>query len=75
MSITHYNCGKAPFAEEWFLAETQRLYGVLNKRLEGRDYIVDEYSIVDMICWPWVSHYEWQRVDLSDFPNVLAWYG
>ena len=70
----HYNSGKAPFAEERFLAETQRLYGVLNQRLEGRDYIVDDYSIADMACWPWVSRYEWQRVNLADFPNVLAWY-
>ncbi|NRB32895.1 MAG: glutathione S-transferase family protein, partial [Rhizobiaceae bacterium] len=63
-----------PFAEDRFLAETQRLYGVLNQRLEGRDYIVDEYSIADMACWPWVSRYEWQRVNLADFPNVLTWF-
>lgn len=70
----HFNPGKAPFAEERFLAETARLYSVLDKRLEGRDYILDEYSIVDMACWPWASRYEWQSISLADYPNVQAWY-
>lgn len=69
-----FNPGKAPYAEERFLAETQRLYGVLDRQLAGRDYIVDAYSIADMACWPWVSRYEWQGIDLADFPNVQAWY-
>ncbi len=70
----HFNKGASEWGENRFLTETQRLYGVLNTRLEGRDYIVDEYSIVDMACWPWASRYEWQNVDLADFPNVRAWY-
>jgi GST-like protein len=70
----HFNSGKAPFAEERFLGETKRLYSVLEKRLDGRDYILDEYSIVDMACWPWVSRYEWQGIVLADYPNVRKWY-
>ena len=70
----HFNKGKSDWGEERFLTETRRLYGVLNTRLEGRDYIVDEYSIVDMACWPWASRYEWQSIDLADFPNVRDWY-
>lgn len=70
----HFNSGKAPFAEERFLTETRRLYSVLDKQLEGRDYIVDDYSIVDMACWPWISRYEWQKIDLADYPNVRKWY-
>lgn len=70
----HYNSGKAEFAEQRFLAETKRLYSVLDKRLSGRDFIVDNYSIVDMACWPWVSRYEWQRIDLADYPNIRKWY-
>jgi len=70
----HFNPGKAPYAEERFQAEVQRLYGVLNARLAGRDYICNEYSIADMACWPWISRYEWQGVDLADFPHVQAWY-
>lgn len=69
-----FNPGKAPYAEERFAAEVKRLYGVLNTRLEGRDYICDEYTIADMACWPWISRYEWQGVDLADYPNVRAWY-
>lgn len=70
----HFNPGKAAYAEERYAAEVKRLYGVLNTQLEGRDYICDAYSIADMACWPWVSRYEWQGVDLADFPNVRAWY-
>lgn len=70
----HFNSGKAEFAEERFLAEAARLYSVLDKRLRDRDYIVDEYSIVDMACWPWVSRYEWQSISLAEYPNVLEWY-
>lgn len=69
-----YNAGKSAYAEERYSNENKRLYGVLNKRLEGRDYIVDEYSIADMACWPWVSRYEWQEINLADYPNVRAWY-
>ena len=70
----HFNPGKAEYAEDRYRKETQRLYGVLNGRLEGRDYICDDYSIADMTCWPWVSRYEWQEINLGDFPNVQAWY-
>ncbi len=70
----HFNPGKAPYAEERFAAEVKRLYAVLNKRLEGREFIVDDYSIVDMACWPWISRYEWQGIDLADYPQVRSWY-
>ncbi len=70
----HFNPGKAAYAEDRFATEAKRLYGVLNTRLEGRDYICGDYSIADMACWPWVSRYEWQGIDLADFPNVRAWY-
>ena len=70
----HFNPGKAPFAEERLKAEVDRLYGVLDRRLEGRDYICDEYSIADIACWPWVSRHEWHQADLDQFPNVRAWY-
>jgi GST-like protein len=70
----HFNPGKAPYAEERFSTETRRLYSVLEKRLADRDYIVGDYSIVDMACWPWISRYEWQSIDLAEFPNVRDWY-
>ncbi len=70
----HFNPGKAEYAEERFKAEVQRLYRVLDKQLEGQDYVCGEYTIADMACWPWVSRYEWQQIDLTDYPNVRAWY-
>lgn len=72
--FAQFNPGKAPYAEERYLKETQRLYGVLDKQLDGKDFIVGEYSIADMACWPWISRFEWQGVDLDDFPNVKRWY-
>jgi GST-like protein len=69
-----FNPGKAPYAETRYATEVQRLYGVLDKQLDGQDYICGDYSIADMACWPWVARYEWQRVDLTQFPNVLRWY-
>ena len=70
----HFNPGKSDYAESRFRSEVARLYGVLDRRLEGRDYICDDYSIADMACWPWVSRYEWQQVNLADYPNVRSWY-
>ena len=70
----HFNPGKAAYAEERFAGEVKRLYSVLDKQLEGQDYICGEYSIADMACWPWASRYEWQQVDLADYPNVRRWY-
>ena len=69
-----FNEGKAPYAEERYGTETQRLYGVLDRRLEGRDFVAGEYSVADMAIWPWASRFEWQRVDLNKFENVKAWY-
>jgi len=69
-----YNAGKAPYAEERYLKEAHRLYGVLNKQLDGREYVADDYSIADIAIWPWISRYEWQTIDLKQYPNVLRWY-
>ncbi|MDE0524180.1 MAG: glutathione S-transferase N-terminal domain-containing protein [Boseongicola sp.] len=73
-----FNAGKSAYAEERYLKETRRLYGVLDRRLAGRDYIAGAgrgaYSITDMATWPWVSRFEWQAVDLHEFSNVRDWY-
>ena len=70
----HFNKGKAPFAEEWFEAEAKRLYGVLDRLLAGGGYMCGDYSIADIATFPWIARFEWQRIDLSEFPNVLRWY-
>jgi len=69
-----FNAGKAPYAEERYAKEARRLYGVLDKRLGEVPYVAGEYSIADMSIWPWISRFEWQQIDLSQFPNVTRWY-
>jgi GST-like protein len=70
-----FNPGKSVYSEERYQKETHRLYGVLDRALTGRDFIVDgEYTIADIASWPWVARHEFQNVDLKDYPNVLAWY-
>jgi GST-like protein len=69
-----YNKGKAPYAEERYLKEAHRLYGVLDRRLAGREYLADEYSIADIATWPWISRFEWQTIDLGQYANVKRWY-
>jgi GST-like protein len=69
-----YQPNRSSYAEARYHAEAKRLYKVLNSRLAHRDYICGEYSIVDIAVWPWVSRFEWQRIDLRDYPAVLRWY-
>lgn len=69
-----FNKGKAPYAEERFRSEAKRLYRVLDGRLSRRSFVADDYSIADMAIWPWISRFEWQEIDLNEFPNVKRWY-
>ncbi len=69
-----YNRGKAPYAEERYSKEAKRLYGVLDRRLESREFMAGDYSIADIATWPWISRFEWQEIDLNEFANVRRWY-
>ena len=69
-----FNQGKSPYAEERYHSEARRLYGVLNQRLSARQYLCEEYSVADIATWPWVSRYEWQQLDLKEYPHLLNWY-
>ncbi len=73
-----YNQGKSAYAEERYSNEARRLYKVLNKRLEGRDYVAGEgrgeYTIADMSMFPWMARHDWQQIDLNEFPHVRDWY-
>ena len=70
-----FNPGKSSYAEERYHKEAQRLYRVLDKQLEDREFIAGgEYTIADIAAFPWVSRFEFQGIDLPDYPNVLAWY-
>jgi GSH-dependent disulfide-bond oxidoreductase len=57
-----------------FTNEAHRLYGVMNRRLEGREGLAGDYSLADMITWPWVGAWRILGIDLDEFPNVKAWH-
>jgi len=69
-----FNAGKAPYAEERYHNLAKRLYGVLDTLLASRAYMAGDYSIADIATWPWVSRFEYQQIDLNDYPNVRRWY-
>ncbi|MDG2002253.1 MAG: glutathione S-transferase N-terminal domain-containing protein [Novosphingobium sp.] len=56
-----------------FHKETNRLFGVLERGLEGRDYLAGDYSIADMCCWTWIDKYPQNGGGLDEFPNIAAW--
>ncbi|CAN1213480.1 Disulfide-bond oxidoreductase YfcG [Tumidithrix helvetica PCC 7403] len=72
--FAQYAPEKIPYAIERYVKETNRLYGVLNRQLAGKDYIAGEYSIADMACYPWIVPYERQQQNLADFPNLKRWF-
>lgn len=62
-----------PYAQTRYRNEVRRLYGVLDKRLAGREYVADDYSIADMAIWPWARGWETQEQDISELPHMSAW--
>ena len=66
---------KVPYGIERYGKEARRLYGVLDGRLDGRDYLAGaEVSIADFATLPWVFRHDWQQIDLAAYPNVKRWY-
>ena len=66
---------KLPYAQERYIKETARLYGVMDKQLAEHDYLAgSEYSIADMACYPWIHSHERQSQDLNDFPHLKRWF-
>ena len=63
-----------PYAVERYVKETNRLYGVLNKRLADREFIAGAYSIADMAAYPWIVPHEAQGQNLDDFPDLKRWF-
>ncbi|MHB8529868.1 MAG: glutathione S-transferase N-terminal domain-containing protein [Caulobacteraceae bacterium] len=54
--------------------EVSRLYGVLDRRLDGREYIAGEYTIADMLSWPWIAGRSSSALEIGDFPHLAAWH-
>jgi GST-like protein len=63
-----------PYAVERYVKETNRLYGVLNKRLADREFVAETYSIADMAIYPWIVPYERQGQKLENFPHLKRWF-
>ena len=53
--------------------EVNRLYGVLDIQLRGQEYICGDYSIADMLTWPWVQGRSSAALELDEFPDLKAW--
>lgn len=70
----NYAVEKIPYAIERYIKETNRLYGVLNKRLADREFIAGEYSIADMASYPWIVPHERQGQTIDDFPHLKRWF-
>ena len=61
------------YAVERYRNEAERLYSVLEQRLEGRDWIAGDYSIADIAAFPWVRVAKGQGVDIDRYPRVKQW--
>ena len=71
--FNQYAPEKLPYAMKRYTDETHRLYGVLNKQLEGQQFITGDYTIADMACLGWARGWEKQGMDIAEFPNVGGW--
>lgn len=64
-----------PYAIDRYSKEALQIYGVLNTRLAGRDWVAGQaYSIADIATFPWISRHDWQGIDLKRFPEVNRWF-
>jgi GST-like protein len=73
--FVQYAPERIPYAMERYVKETNRLYGVLNKRLADRAFVAGEdYSIADMACYPWIVPHKRQEQNLDDFSHLKRWF-
>ncbi|MGL1833917.1 glutathione S-transferase family protein [Rhodocyclaceae bacterium SMB388] len=64
-----------PYAIDRYSKEALRIYGALNTRLGGRDWLAGQtYSMADIATFPWISRHDWQGIDLKRFPEVNRWF-
>ncbi len=73
--FSQYAPEKLPYAIDRYVNETNRLYGVLDRRLADREFVAGaDYTIADMASYPWIVPYERQGQDLNEFPNLKRWF-
>lgn len=64
---------KIPFAIDRYHRECRRLFEILDKQLEGKEYLTGEYSIADIANWSWVHIYPWSGVEVDGLDNLKRW--
>jgi GST-like protein len=62
------------YAIDRYTDEANRLYGVLDRQLDGREYIAGDFSIADIACWPWIVPHARQGQKLEDTPHLKQWF-
>jgi GSH-dependent disulfide-bond oxidoreductase len=73
--FSQYAPEKLPYAIDRYVRETNRLYGVMDRRLAQHSFLAGEdYGIADMASYPWIVPYERQGQRLEDFPNLQRWF-
>lgn len=65
---------KIQYGIDRYTNEVNRLYGVMDRRLQDRDYLAGDYSIADIAAWPWVVPWKTQGQKLEDFPHLKRWF-
>ena len=64
---------KIPVVIARYQKDCQRLFEVLDRRLEDREFICNEFSIADIATWPWTRGYKWSGVDIDGLENLQRW--
>ncbi|MBY0298619.1 MAG: glutathione S-transferase N-terminal domain-containing protein [Methylobacterium sp.] len=73
--FVQYAPEQIPYAINRYVNETNRLYGVLDRRLADRAFVAGEaYSIADMAIYPWIVPHERQRQNLDEHPHLKRWF-
>ena len=62
-----------PAAKDRYINESRRLYEVLDRRLEGREWLVNDFSIADIANWSWIRSYRWARIPIEGLDNLSRW--
>ncbi|PZR00275.1 MAG: glutathione S-transferase [Cereibacter sphaeroides] len=62
-----------PYAKDRYRREVNRLYGVLDRQLKGRDFVAGDLSIADFAIWPWTRNWKGQQQALDDKPDLARW--
>ena len=70
----NYAPAKIEYGIERYSNEAHRLYRVLDERLAEREFVADEFSMADILCWPWVHLREHHGQSFEEFPQLERWY-